>query len=376
MQCISTVSFSILLNGSPFGKFSPNRGLRQGDPLSPFLFILGMEGLSRLLDKEEQMGRVHGIKISRNSPPVSHLLYADDLLIFSKGTASEAASILNCLAKFSSWSGQQVNMDKSSLFLSKNCSSNHVAEIQAVTNLRQIPASAKHLGLPLFFKRNKSLAFEDLKSKILNRISGWKAKLLSQAARTTLIKTVANSIPSYAMSIFLLPKAFCLSLDSVFRKFWWGFPSEKKHNLTLLGWDKICSPKAVGGLGLRSMECQNISLVAKLGWKILINQDLLWVKALLPNICSKKASSTVDVSISASWLWKGILKCRAVVQKGACWAASIGTFINIWNDPWIPTLPNFKPIPHPSLPSLPNLTVSDLITFPLGVGTPSPSFSL
>jgi hypothetical protein len=105
-QCISTVSFSILLEGSPFGKFAPSRGLRQGDPLSPFLFILGSEALSRLLIKEELAGNLYGIKISRNSPPVFHLLFADDLMVFSKGTANEASCIMRCISKFSSWSGQ------------------------------------------------------------------------------------------------------------------------------------------------------------------------------------------------------------------------------------------------------------------------------
>jgi hypothetical protein len=101
-QCISTVSFSILLDGSPFGRFFPQRGLRQGDPLSPFLFILGLEVLSRLIIKEELAGNIHGIKISRHSPLVSHLLYADDLMVFSRANSSEASSILNCLTKFSS----------------------------------------------------------------------------------------------------------------------------------------------------------------------------------------------------------------------------------------------------------------------------------
>jgi hypothetical protein len=233
-QCISTVSFSILLDGSPFGRFFPQRGLRQGDPLSPFLFILGLEVLSRLIIKEELAGNIHGIKISWHSPSVSHLLYADDLMVFSRANSSEASSILNCLTKFSSWSGQKVNMEKSSLFLSKNSTTAILNSIHSILQLKLIPTNAKHLGLPLFFLRNNNLAFDDLKLKILNRISGWKAKLLSQAARTTLIQTIANSIPSYTMSLFYLPKSFCHNIDSILRKFWWGFPQDKSHNLSLL----------------------------------------------------------------------------------------------------------------------------------------------
>lgn len=171
-QCISTVSFSILLEGSPFGKFAPNRGLSQGNPLSPFLFILGTEALSRLLIKENPAANIHGIKISRNSPPVCQLLFDDDLMVFSKGIAKEASCIMSCLSKFSSWSGQQVNLDKSSFFMNKNTSTTASSNIQAILNLCLIPSTAKHLGFLLFFHRNKSLAFEDLKSKTHNRISG------------------------------------------------------------------------------------------------------------------------------------------------------------------------------------------------------------
>lgn len=90
-QCISMVSFSILLDGSPFGRFFPQRGLKQGDPLSPFLFTLGLEVMYRLLIKDELAGNIHGIKISQHSPLVSHLLYADDLIVFSRANSSEAS---------------------------------------------------------------------------------------------------------------------------------------------------------------------------------------------------------------------------------------------------------------------------------------------
>ena len=83
-SCISYPSFSILLNGCPFGLFSPSRGLRQGDPLSPFLFIMGSKLFSRLLFKEERLDKVKGMKIAKNSPTINHLLFADDLLIFGK----------------------------------------------------------------------------------------------------------------------------------------------------------------------------------------------------------------------------------------------------------------------------------------------------
>jgi hypothetical protein len=111
--CISTPTFSILLNGNPYGFISPGRRLRQRDPLSYFLFILGSEVFSRLMFKEERNCSIQGLQIARNCPAIHHLLFADDLLIFGKATISIAASIKSCLDKYCRWSGQLVNTSKS-----------------------------------------------------------------------------------------------------------------------------------------------------------------------------------------------------------------------------------------------------------------------
>jgi hypothetical protein len=171
-QCITTSSFSILLDGAPFGKFFPTRGLRQGDPLSPFLFILGSEILSRLIAREENLGLMHGIKMARNCPPISHLLFADDVIIFSRANVNEAEVVLNCLNTYSSWSGQRINMSKSAVFFSRNCRSNSKAAINRILNLAQIPACSKYLGIPLFMHRKKHDSFVELKDRIFAKITG------------------------------------------------------------------------------------------------------------------------------------------------------------------------------------------------------------
>ena len=119
-QCISSPSFSFLINGSPFGNFKSSRGLRQVDPLSPFLYIIGANVLSRLLQKAETLGSLKGIKISLGCPQISHLQFVDDLLIFSKANPTSAATILDCLASYQSWSRQKINYSKSGVIFSKN----------------------------------------------------------------------------------------------------------------------------------------------------------------------------------------------------------------------------------------------------------------
>jgi hypothetical protein len=277
---ISSASFSILLNGSPLGFFSPERGLRQGDPLSPFLFILGSEVFSRLLFREERKGCINGLRIARNCSPIHHLLFANDLLMFGKASVTEATCFKSCLDKYYSWSSQSVNASKSSIRFNKNT---NPAISDAITSLLPYstnPTKSLYLGLPILMGNSKKIAFQGIIDKVHSRIDGWRAKTLSQASRLVLIKSVAAALPSYAMSSFLLPISCCKELDRLFKNFWWVFPSKKSRNLSLKAWDSICIPKVLGGLGIRKMRDVNLALISKLGWKLLNNSDSLWVTQL------------------------------------------------------------------------------------------------
>jgi hypothetical protein len=266
--CISSTSFSILLNGSPFGIFSPKRGLRQGDPLSPFLFILGVEVFSRLLFKEERNGSIKGFRIARNVSAIHHLLFADDLIIFGRASVAEVASIKLCLDKYCKWSGQLVNASKSSIHFTKNTLPSISTAIKSIIPYSTNSSNNLYLGLPILMENSKKMAFQSILDKVLNRIEGWRAKHLSQAGRLTLIKTVAAALPSYAMSSFMLPNSICTALDRIFKNFWWGFHPKKVRNLSLKAWDSLCLPKSVGGLGLKRVRDVNLALISKLGWKL------------------------------------------------------------------------------------------------------------
>jgi hypothetical protein len=359
--CISTPTFSILLNGSPFGFISPGRGLRQGDPLSPFLFILGSEVLSRLLFKEERIGSIHGLKIARNCPAIHHLLFADDLLLFGKASVSVVASFNSCLVKYCRWSGQKINTSKSSIKFSKNIPSTKSEAIASILPYPSNLSTSLYLGLPILMGNSKIRAFQGIIDKVLGRIEGWKAKSLSQAGRLVLIKSVAAALPSYAMSSFLLPKSFCAELDRIFKNFWWGFSASKTRNLTLKAWDSICKPKELGGLGLRRMREVNLALISKLGWNLLNKSDLMWVSQLHCKYLSSTSFLSPLPHSSSSWLWKGILKSTHFLIKGACNRIHSLSSLPIWSSTWIPSTPSFIPSPSPWLTHpLPNLLVSDL----------------
>lgn len=124
-QCIATTSMSILLNGSPYGFFRPTRGLRQGDPLSPYLFIIVMEAVSRMLYRAEQMKEIKEVKVSRNGPTISHLFFVDDLIIMSSARLNKISHYKSILDKFCVWSGQEINFNKYGIHFSKKCKSSH-----------------------------------------------------------------------------------------------------------------------------------------------------------------------------------------------------------------------------------------------------------
>ena len=190
-ECISTVSYSILVNGEPHGYIQPSRGLRQGDPLSPYLFLLCAEGLHSIIQKARMDGDIQGISLCRGGPKVTHLFFADDSLLFSKATPRACETIQGILSQYEKASGQQVNRDKTAIYFSKHtpvASQNVIKEALEVPIIRQYE---KYLGLPSFVGRNRSTSFTQIKERVWQKLKGWKKKLLSQAGCEVLIKAVA-----------------------------------------------------------------------------------------------------------------------------------------------------------------------------------------
>ncbi len=153
MECVRTVSFSVLVNGSPHGYFSPSRGLRQGDPLSPYLFLLCAEGLHGLLSQAESTGKIQGLSLCRNGPHLTHLFFADDCLLFCKANLNECATLLQILDQYEYASGQQLNRTKTTLFFSKCVASSTQEELSRILGAPAVRQYEKYLGLPSFVGR-------------------------------------------------------------------------------------------------------------------------------------------------------------------------------------------------------------------------------
>ncbi|GAB2290649.1 hypothetical protein Dimus_038110 [Dionaea muscipula] len=200
-QCISTTTLSILLNGTPVGRiFILEQGLRQGDPLSLTLFILCMEALSRLLAKAAEEGRFAGFSIGRGCLRITHLLFADDVLLFAKVTRQNLLIVKEIIKTFKRCTRLQMNLSKSMIQFSRNTPENHQKIMCQLVGMRRLTQGEYHLGLPLFNTRARIRDDNFIIERVQGKLEGWKGRLLSFAGRLTLIQSVAGAIPLYPMA--------------------------------------------------------------------------------------------------------------------------------------------------------------------------------
>ena len=148
MECISTVSYSILINGDPSPIIHPTRGIRQGDPLSPYLFLFCTEGLHSLLQHFADSGQIRGVSICKLGPRLTYLFFADDSLLFCRSTISECQKIQEALDCYEKASGKQLNRAKSSLLFSKSTSSLAIEQITNYLGAKEVKITRNTLVFP------------------------------------------------------------------------------------------------------------------------------------------------------------------------------------------------------------------------------------
>lgn len=148
MRTVRIVSYAIFINGSPTDSFYSERGLRQGNHFSPFLFLFCAKAFSALLKKTEKEGRIHSSMVAREAPSVSHLFFVDDSILFTRSTMPEAGEIKNIISQYEQASGQMINMEKTEITCSSNISSEKKQELSQCLGVKAVDKHTKYLGLP------------------------------------------------------------------------------------------------------------------------------------------------------------------------------------------------------------------------------------
>ena len=339
MVCVTTPYYSISLNGYLEGYFKGEKGLRQGDPISPYIFILIMEAFSNVLEEyTSQQGFVYHPKCEHLG--ITHLIFADDLFLLCGANCESLNLIRDALKEFGDISGPRPNLQKSHMFVT-GVNEEFKADLVQCIGMESRELPVKYLGVPLISTRLKVRDCEEIKKKILNRVQCWTAGALSYAGRIQLIISVLHSVQAYWSSIFILPKKVLKDIDDILRNFLWTGTNLRKSGAKV-AWEEVCCPKNEGGLGIKSAVTWNKALMVRHLWDLARKKDSLWVKWCHSYMLRGRSMWGVDVQGDVSWTWRKLMKLREVVWMYMKYKIGDGKDSFMWIDNWHPCGPLLK----------------------------------
>jgi hypothetical protein len=251
---------SVILNGLPGKVFHCRRGVRQGDLLSPLLFVLAADFLQTILNHATSTGSLSlPLNIQDQDFPI--LQYADDTLIFMKACPTELGHLKDILSSFAESSGLKVNFNKS-LLIPLNVSLDHAQSLASVLgcNLGVLPFT--YLGLPLTLTKPSVADFWPLVTKCERRLVAF-SSFLNEAGRLQLTNAILTALPMFAMCSYLIPKTIIDQIDKFRRHCLWRGSDVHSKKPPKAAWPMCCLPKVEGGLGILDISTQNESLLLK-----------------------------------------------------------------------------------------------------------------
>ncbi|MFS7978016.1 putative RNA-directed DNA polymerase [Helianthus anomalus] len=337
MVCVTTVSYSLSINGNLYGFFKGKRGLRQGDPISPYLFTLVMEVLSFLLKDVASNSTPFRYHLHCKKQKIINVSFADDLFMFANGDVASVKVLRDTLQRFTKISGLVPSMPKCTVFFG-NVPQSVKQEILHIMPFKEGSLPVRYLGVPLI---SSKLSYKDCKilvERMDKKIDNWMTRSLSFAGRLQLVNSVLSAMHIYWATIFLLPAKIVSDLERRMRAFLWTGKNQLNVKAKV-AWKLVCLPKNEGGLGVRCIADVNKALISNHIWSILANRKSLWVQWI--HIYKLKGRSFWEIPCRGrmTWGWRKILAMRDLISPYLWKAIGNGANTNVWSDTWCSACP-------------------------------------
>ncbi|XP_061347266.1 uncharacterized protein LOC133292825 [Gastrolobium bilobum] len=356
MKVCSNLQDQCLWNGGKTEDFRPSRGIRQGDPLSPYLFVIALEKLTHIINTVVLGGLWNPFRVGNGGPRLSHISFADDLMLFMEATEEQIDVLLHCLHLFEEVSGQRLSVDNTSVYFSRNASEDVISRITQKSGFKRVRNMGRYLGSMMQHGRASKELYAGIIENVRDKMNAWNQQSLSQAGRITLSQSVVVSMPYFQMQSCKIPLSVCNEIEKLQRSFIWGDKEGRKAN-HLINWSTITSPKEVGGLGLKRLEFMNDAMLAKRVWSFSNKPDHLWVQVLKSKYESRSSRAAGFVACNGdSSLWKNMCRIWRMMEGRLRWEVGDGRIVSFWHDNWL-TLAQ----PLRELVTSPNLDVNDVM---------------
>lgn len=342
---ISHVYFSVLINGSSNGRFKSSKGLRQGDPLSPFLFLIVAESLNLMFTKAAELQWIQGFDSSPGGSKITHLLFGDDTLIFLKNDHRSIAHLRNILIWFEVISEVKINFHKT--FLMDVGNVQNLDSLATTLGCKTMVLPSTYLGLPLGEAYRSNNKWDRIIERFEDILPSWMAINLSLGGKLTLILYVLMSLPIYLFSLFFAPINVIKKLEIIIRNFLWdgGVDRKKYHHVA---WDIVLKPKNLGGLGVKDLHLMNIALLMKWLWKFGEDDNPLW-----KNLVSQKYGieehgwyARNPKQAYGCSVWRGIQNHLVDFKANCKFIVGNGERIQFWKDIWLGNTPLAEQFPY------------------------------
>jgi hypothetical protein len=265
---------------------------------------------------------------------LTHLSFADDLMLFCHADVGSIEVLQTSLSKFSSLSSLTINHAKSKLYMSGIDAALRTT-IADKLGIQETTLPVKHLGVPLISTRLTHADCIPLVERITARIKLWTSTSLTYAGRLQLIKSILFSIQVYWSSIFILPGATIKKIESILAAFLW-----KDTTLSTAGakvsWSSICYPLQEGGLGIKRLKVWNRAVTIKHIWCLLTNGESIWISWVKKHLLRDRSIWHINIPSNPSWSWRKILQSHDYCRGWFITSIGNGSSTSLWYDYWLP----------------------------------------